>query len=315
MLERPHDPGQYLLRVANDLRRYTQDLLDENARLRRLEAARRVEDERIAQRRTAAQEALAIAERLRDRIDELEFENAQLLEDRGRLSSQLEAARAALGENERETVRLSCRLDRTDAENRRFAEEFAVLERENNNLTNLYVASCRLHASVERHEVVGVLQEILANLVGSEEMAVLELNGRGSSLALVGANGIDPDPFRALPLGIGVIGRVAADGETFVRDGSLPPEATAAEADLTACIPLRLGDRVAGVVAVFRLLPQKPGIEDLDREIFELLATHAATALCLSELRGGGQDVSTRPMAGALGNDGPFTTGLAAVRR
>jgi hypothetical protein len=42
---------------------------------------------------------------------------------------------------------------------------------------------------------------------------------------------------------------------------------------------LTLDGRVTGAIAIFKLLPQKAGIEDLDREIFELLATHAATAL------------------------------------
>jgi GAF domain-containing protein len=50
-------------------------------------------------------------------------------------------------------------------------------------------------------------------------------------------------------------------------------------------VPLKLGDQLVGALALFRLLPQKAGFEPLDRELFELLATHAATALYSSELR------------------------------
>lgn len=253
MAEKPHDPARYVFRVADDIRRYVQDLLGENERLRTRETARRTEHER----------ALHAAERLQEQIATLEIENTRLREEAARLRSRLEA---------------------TDADTGRHLSDFVALERENSNLANLYVASYRLHGSVERQEVIDVLQEILANLVGTEEMVLLERDGRDGRLVLVTTNGIDPEPFRDLALGAGIIGRVAADGETFIRDGSLPAEATPAEANLTACIPLRLGDRITGVVAIFRLLPQKTAIEELDREIFDLLATHAATALYLSEL-------------------------------
>ena len=42
--------------------------------------------------------------------------------------------------------------------------------------------------------------------------------------------------------------------------------------------------RVTGAIAIFRLLPQKTGFEEVDRELFELLATHAATALYCTAL-------------------------------
>jgi hypothetical protein len=47
---------------------------------------------------------------------------------------------------------------------------------------------------------------------------------------------------------------------------------------------LSLDGRVTGAIAIFRLLPQKAGIEDVDRELFGLLATHAAVALYCSAL-------------------------------
>jgi hypothetical protein len=36
---------------------------------------------------------------------------------------------------------------------------------------------------------------------------------------------------------------------------------------------------VTGVIALFRLLPQKPRVEEADHELFDLLAVHAAMAL------------------------------------
>jgi hypothetical protein len=78
------------------------------------------------------------------------------------------------------------------------------------------------------------------------------------------------------------VARVASTGETWVAgDGG---ETVGPEAALTACLPLKLEDRVTGAIAIFRLLPQKSGLEPVDRELFDLLATHAAMALYCTAL-------------------------------
>ena len=51
------------------------------------------------------------------------------------------------------------------------------------------------------------------------------------------------------------------------------------EAGLTASVPLVLESRVTGAITVFNLLGQKPGLEPVDLQLFDLLASHAATAL------------------------------------
>ncbi len=81
------------------------------------------------------------------------------------------------------------------------------------------------------------------------------------------------------------IGRTAATGERYVRNGNAPdPAATSEEGDLTACIPLRVDGKVTGAIALFRLLSHKPGLEEADHELFDLLGTQAATALYCAEL-------------------------------
>ncbi len=60
----------------------------------------------------------------------------------------------------------------------------------------------------------------------------------------------------------------------------------AAEPGLVACVPLNLGNLVYGVIAIFRLLDHKKGLEPLDYELFDLLASHAATSLCVSRVLG-----------------------------
>jgi nitrate/nitrite-specific signal transduction histidine kinase len=171
-----------------------------------------------------------------------------------------------------------------EEESRRRADQFREIEQQNSNLANLYVASYRLHGTLDRTELLAILQEIVANLIGCEEMGVFELDGEAEVLRLAAAHGIDPGRFAEIRVGAGIIGRCVRDGESFVngsREGARLPE----EAHLTACVPLKLEGRAFGAIALFRLLPQKAaGYEPIDYELFDLLASHAATALYATRL-------------------------------
>jgi hypothetical protein len=189
--------------------------------------------------------------------------------------------RQELEQNKSEETRLKQHLAETQAENKRFFEQYAEVEQENSNLANLYVASYRLHGTLDRAQVLDVIQEIVINLVGSEEMGIFEMEEDGSSLRLISSFGIDPGPLKRIPTGRGAIGASAQTGEVAIW-----PRAAASrdQLGLTACVPLKLDGRVTGVIAIFGLLPQKPDLGPLDRELFDLLATHAATALYCTSL-------------------------------
>ncbi len=158
----------------------------------------------------------------------------------------------------------------------KLAQRCLEAEQQNSDLTHLFVASSRLHESLDRREVLSAIQEIVINLVGSEELAVFEVSEDGSTLELVDSFGVDKEKFGRIPLGLGSIGQVAAKGEP-VLDG--------AEEGLTACVPLMLGKQAVGAVAVFRLLPQKRGgLLPLDRDLFDVLRAQAGLALYCTRL-------------------------------
>jgi len=56
-------------------------------------------------------------------------------------------------------------------------------------------------------------------------------------------------------------------------------------ADALVSIPLMVEGRAMGVIVIFRLLPQKAGLEPIDHELFALLSAHAGVALYNAELR------------------------------
>ena len=170
-----------------------------------------------------------------------------------------------------------------EEEFREMSRRFVELERQNAHLASLFVASYQLLSSVDRSDVLTAIQEIVTNLIGSEEIAIFECDRAAGELVLAASCGVDAKLLARVPIGAGIIGRVAATGTSFVSAGD--PAVPDAETGLTACIPMRLVDEVLGVVAIFRLLPQKSGFTRVDEELFDLLGGQAAGALSMSHLR------------------------------
>jgi hypothetical protein len=197
-----------------------------------------------------------------------------LLDDNERLNRKVAELQLELSARQQLEAQLKERVEAIQTESRSFASRYVEVEQQNTNLANLYVASYQLHGTLDRERVIEAIKEIIINLVGSEELAIWDLEG--DSLALAGSFGIDEQEWAKVPLGSGVIGASAETGQLYVADGA-PVDGR--EATLTACIPLKLDERVVGAIAMFKLLPQKNGLASVDFEMFDLLASHAASAL------------------------------------
>jgi len=179
-----------------------------------------------------------------------------------------------------ENDRLRARLAEVEEESRDFAARYVEVEQQNTNLANLYVASYQLHGTLDRERVLGSIKEVIINLIGSEELAIWEVDRGANALLLVDSFGIDAAAWQRIPLDdhAGMIGLVATSGNPYVAGEAILAPGGAQE-QLSACIPLALDGMVIGAIGVFRLLPQKSGFEPIDIEMFDLLASHAATAL------------------------------------
>ena len=51
------------------------------------------------------------------------------------------------------------------------------LEQLSTNLASLYVATHRIHSSLERADVLVAIEEVIVNLIGAEELAIFESDG------------------------------------------------------------------------------------------------------------------------------------------
>jgi nitrate/nitrite-specific signal transduction histidine kinase len=218
-------------------------------------------------------------ERLRIVVATLESDRSRLQVEKIRLQEQLMNVREDLAQRVEEHSTLLRRLSDVQRENESVAGRFVEIETQNTNLANLYVAGYQLHGSLDRAQVLASIKEIVINLIGSEDFAIFERDGE-DRLRMIDWFEEPPAAFHEVSFGEGIIGQVAATGETFIANGD-----HGRSLGMAACVPLQVDGRVTGAIAIFRLLPQKhEGLEALDEELLGLLASQAGIALYCTAL-------------------------------
>ncbi|RMH17613.1 MAG: GAF domain-containing protein [Acidobacteria bacterium] len=204
-------------------------------------------------------ELRATLERARELFDQLvegrAAEAAEALAERPSLDAKLE-------EVERDREELSARL--------------VEAEHQLGRLMNLYVATFQLHATLDPDEVQATIAEIAVDLLGAERFVLLLRLEGSSECEIALAKGLEQDPS----------GLYAGDryrgGDPLVdaalEDGVLrlgPDEFSEA----IAAVPLRVQEAIVGVLVVLKLFDHKAILRAEDRDLLDLLAAHAASAL------------------------------------
>jgi len=209
-------------------------------------------------------------------IEKLIQENVRLRSLVSDLEEQQRQGEQQLGIAESERQKLAERIDQIETESQSLLDQFQEIEQQNSDLASLYVASYRLHETIDRNEVIAVIEEIIVNMIGSEELAIFEMDSdTGNRRVRLNESRIE-EASEALQ-------EVVRTGQRYVVN-SIDGEVVDADSGLTACVPLVLDEKLIGAIAVFRLLDQKQKrLAPLDFELFDLLATHAASALYCSE--------------------------------
>lgn len=248
--EKGKERAEEFLQIFKKGAEFTQDLLKENERLRY----------QILQLQEGQKESVPVATqdetvlKLQEKIAALEQEKAQILDQ----------------------------IKRVEEENADFANRYVDIENENNMLANLYIASYQLHSTLDFNEVLQIITEIVINLIGAEEFAIMLLDEKVNRLQAVATEGLHKEELPKIELGEGIIGQMAKTGENYFID-----DMEHYQKDLTSplvCIPLKIKEHVIGVIVIYCLLEQKSRFAEVDYELFTLLAGHAATAIFSSKL-------------------------------
>lgn len=217
---------------------------------------------------------------------------AALIEQKGQTSLPVDGAAGETGQARLEqdnselrdrNRRLTERIRELEKENLEFANRMLGTEEVNNNLTNLYIASSRLHSVLDRTQVLEIIREIIINFVGAEKFGLLLCDRQDPVLAFEMGEGFAAGEFPAVKLGEGVLGKAALACESFFVDGEVADGSDDPLQPLAA-IPLVIHGEALGVLAIYRLFIQKERFKAIDFQLFSMLAEHAATALFSSSL-------------------------------
>ena len=159
------------------------------------------------------------------------------------------------------------------------------LERNHFLLERLNAASVRLLQTLEQHDVCEAIGEIIANLIGSEEVAIFHYFPLVRTFKLAWSSGIEDDTLRAFGSGAGFLGRAALGQTSQFPKRQLNTPLLSYEKDLTACIVLKSSHEIVGVIAILGLLPQKSCLEWADFELLKFLEVYGAVALQFQRLQ------------------------------
>ncbi len=234
--------GEEFMQAFKKGAEFTQELLKENERLR----FRTIELEESVR----AGGGVADSSVLEEKVRKLESEKTQILE----------------------------RIKEVEDENQDFANRYVEVEEENNNLANLYIASYQLHSTLDFSEVLQIIMEIVINLIGAEVFGVLLFDEKSNQLTPFATEGIEKEEIPPAKIGEGIIGEVVKSGENYFRE-DLTAQGEVEPLNPMVCIPLKIKERVIGVIVIYKLLQQKDAFREVDYELFTLLAGHAATAI------------------------------------
>ena len=254
------EQGEYLLRVFEQGKAFTEELLRENADLRA--AIGRLQKQTGEGPKARALPVEFDAE-VKKKYDELAGTYNDLRDRYRKLASELNAIKT---------------------ENIDFAKKYVDIEEQNTSLANLYVASYQLHSTLDFAEVVRIVVEIVINLIGAEKLGVFLFDEETERLECVAHEGLAEKERRSIIVGQELQGKVAALGESYYLTDEGKQRKAEKEEEPIACIPLKIRNRLIGVISIYRLLRQKDGFTSIDFKLFDLLAGHAATALYSSRL-------------------------------
>ncbi|MCU0662987.1 MAG: GAF domain-containing protein [Myxococcota bacterium] len=226
-----------------------------------------------------ATELISELQSLRRQTSQLQEENLEL---RHHLASD-DAIRELLHkiealESEKDHLRSNAAS--TKDQNQDFAAMYVAVEKELDALANLYFASYQIHSTLDPQTVLGTIEQLLAQLVGTSSFVIYLARQIEGERVFVPIHAYHCSPRQSrIRATDGPIGEAARDQVHSVVDpGSRKEE------DPIACIPMVLGNETIGVIAIYSLFEQKNHFVDIDFELFKMLSLHGASAIVGSGL-------------------------------
>lgn len=187
---------------------------------------------------------------------------------------------------------LERRLKAAESDRRELTSRLVDSERRAERLMTLYVATYHLHAHQDPRLVEDAIAEIAIDLLGARRFALLVRDDDVCRVTLTAPRGSSPaevhpmfeggvyrggDPRIDAALDDGVL-RLATDDADGGEGGGVDAS------PVLAAVPLNVEERTSGVLVILELFEQKRSLTHGDRDLLDLLAAHAASAMLAAEL-------------------------------
>jgi GAF domain-containing protein len=171
-------------------------------------------------------------------------------------------------------TQLQQRLAELEDDRNQLSKQLSDYEAQTGRLMNLYVATYQLHSTLDPGEVQSTIAEIATNLIGAEQFALLFWKGESGECEIAHAQGLDRSDLYEngrYSGGDPAIDATLSDGVLRIGpiDGS----------DVVAVVPLSVQGAVVGALVIHKLFAHKAMLRADDRDLLDLLAAHAASAL------------------------------------
>ena len=142
----------------------------------------------------------------------------------------------------------------------------------------VFATRMRLQNTVDQADALDAIREVAGNLIGTEEVAVFKVDPRRSELWLYWSFGVDPNKYALLDVRQEPRLHPVLAGETVFREHA-NDRLLSTEDPASALVPILVDGKASAVIVLFRLFPHKPGIEQIDRQICEVLSHCAGRAV------------------------------------
>ena len=170
-------------------------------------------------------------------------------------TAELRILRQELLEAHRELNRLRAQNEQLVGSNRDLSSLLAATDRRSGELVKIIVAFRRLLDSEDASSALRCIEEIVVNLIGSENFVVL----------LIG----EQDALRP----------VAGHGDVVTQSHIRVPALDELHRDMYRLVPLHIADVVVGAIAIAELLPHRDSLSHNDEQVLTLLSRYAATVI------------------------------------
>ena len=222
-------------------------------------------------------------------VEELVAELQSVIDKAGVLIREVQGRSPAESSNVEQVVdgvsgdidQLRNRLAEAKTDLQETTDRMVEVEHQRGRLMGLYVATCELHETLNLEDVKRTVGEIAIDLLGADSFALLIRRGESDGYEVAVSRRTEgvADGLFAGPEYTGGDPMV----DDALVDGVLRTAAEEGSAAL-AVVPLTIKGTTMGALVILKLLEHKPSLTSEDRDLLDLLAAHAASALFAAQL-------------------------------